>query len=124
LFADLATILASRSALLRDCIACERYFVLASPSSNTFFGKRYIEKNGVKVLIPLSSPVGIRFQGEGFATRDLSLAVGHAYIVSDRVKVQYDSRESPSASFLAIVFLDVDLEHFLTEADKAGEFPL
>lgn len=122
MFSDLGTVLTSRSRRLLDCVVCERYIVKAQPSEAKFYGRRYIDKNGVKIVVPLSRECILDFHDAPGKTVRKTMEVSEAYVVSDRVLA--NCQTEGSGIFLVMLFLDVDLDHFLTDIDKSAEFPL
>lgn len=102
---------------LREMVPIERALVSlpAGESSDVYF-KRYIDRVGEKVIIPLLGEVTLKRGSEANV-----LKPGMSYRVNSRTAA---SASSAGAVVLVLNFLDIDLDEHLTPVDKLAEFPL
>jgi len=106
---------------LRETILTERGFSKPTAEwSDQFYGSRYCERVGEKVVIPLDNPVSYAFASAHVGDITITLDPGKAYRVNNRTL----ARVKGSSNTMVLKFLDIDLNHYLTGQDKNGIFEL
>lgn len=109
---------------LEEKIPIERAMCASKKTDATekFYGRRFIERVGEKVIIPLTGAATYTFYPRLGEPQEFQLKVGEIIRVNDRINTSFKT----DALFVAAVinFLDIDLDHFLTAQDKQAIFEL
>ena len=99
---------------LREMVPIERALaVIPSGEIDLEYFKRYVDRVGEKIVIPLLGNFNVNGQ---------LLPVGSIHRVNNRTNLKISSQNG--AVLLVINFLDIDLDEHLTIIDKAAVFPL
>lgn len=108
---------------LKEKIPVERAFCANGKASNDmFYGKRYVERVGEKIIVPLVGKAAYTFHPKNSPEQIVEFTPGSIIRVNDRVPTTFKT----DGQFAAVVinFLDIDLDRFLTPKDKQATFEL